>query len=323
MELQNIQLIKTVLGENRIHYRYYRDKHAVYLLHKLVENNPLSIREIRQSPFGRLLNRPLIREALRHWGDGMVTAERVLLLQPSEQESFRLGFDSWGNRRRKDWRYEQTSRRGFNLVVQLNFSGVHNKRYRKLAADRLWHPFKAYGHPTQADREFTLAWSRVDIADDFSYALIEEVQNDWLRYAEEELIVDFERTLDTDNQVQLKRQHRSRHGFEVEEFRGYLEYLRKNFRNVWAEAVLAATIWVLLEEIGVERIFYHTYELGAKLKDCSPPRSIYTQLPKKFCFRETEACPLFLEGRVKRYRKKGEAKFFVLDFQEFTKGKMS
>ena len=314
MELQDIQLIKEVLGDQRVHYRYYKDKHAIYLLRKLVEERALTIRKIRESSFARLLNRPLIREGLAKWGDGLVTAERLQLLQPLEQNSFRLSFDQWGSSRRRDWRYEQTSRRGFNLVVQLNFNGTHNKRYRKLAGDRCWHPFKAFGHPTQADREFTLAWSRVDISNDFSYALIEEVQNDWIRYAEEELYIHFERTLDNDNQVQLKRRHCSRHGFDVEAFREYLHYLRENFRSIWAEAMLAATIWVLIEEIGVEQIFYHTYELGGKLKDCRPPRSIYSQLPKKFCFRETEDFPRFLESRVKNYRKRGDAKFYLLNF---------
>ena len=71
--------------------------------------------------------------------------------------------------------------------------------------------------------------------------------------------------------------------------------------------MLAATIWFLREEIGISRIYYHTHEYGAQLKRIRwglPPRSLYTSLPRRFCFERTEEAPEFLV----RYATRGRAR---------------
>jgi len=58
----------------------------------------------------------------------------------------------------------------------------------------------------------------------------------------------------------------------------------------------------LRHELGVRRIFYHTHNSGSMLKSIygsKPPRSIYTVLPRKFCFTETDERPEFLRERRK------------------------
>jgi hypothetical protein len=76
--------------------------------------------------------------------------------------------------------------------------------------------------------------------------------------------------------------------------------------------------------LGLHRIYYHTWESGNRLKyleDKSwgqPPRSLYTALPKRFCFDTTHEAPGFLlKGRATRSKKgplrRREVPFYVLE----------
>jgi hypothetical protein len=76
-----------------------------------------------------------------------------------------------------------TSRRGFNLVLQLNFSSRHDEPYRKLVDPDDYRPFELGGHPVAKGALHTLAWSRLDIDLNTGEALIEEIQTDWIREA--------------------------------------------------------------------------------------------------------------------------------------------
>ena len=81
---------------------------------------------------------------------------------------------------------------------------------------------------------------------------------------------------------------------------------------------LAATLWFLRRELGIRRIFYHTFETGNWLKglrDYKPPRSIYTDLPKQFCFQETYNPPSFIMRSRRKWiiRELEKLKFYVLE----------
>ena len=87
---------------------------------------------------------------------------------------------------------------------------------------------------------------------------------------------------------------------------------------MWDEAMLAATLWFLRVELGIRWIFYHTFETGNWLKDMirsKPPRSLYTDLPKQFCFQETYNPPAFImrsrrKWTIKEFEK---LRFYVLE----------
>lgn len=70
--------------------------------------------------------------------------------------------------------------------------------------------------------------------------------------------------------------------------------------------MLAAAIKVLREDLNIKRIFYHSFESGNILKgfegDWLPPRSLYTQLPKRFCFQPTNEAPAMLAHELERMR---------------------
>ena len=76
-------------------------------------------------------------------------------------------------------------------------------------------------------------------------------------------------------------------------------------REDLGSGVLAAAISFLRRELAVERIFYHTYESEFHMKDFDdcwhPPRSLYSRLPRRFCFERTEEAPDFVRRDADGY----------------------
>jgi len=214
----------------------------------------------------------------------------------------------------QDW--YQNSRPGYNLVLHLNFSGKHNQPYHRLMQpEDDWHPFLGYGHP-RADDELTLAWARLDVDLDDGVALIEEIQNDWIRKArslEKRLASWLEHKTDYVRRFLLPRYLP---GGSAEAFRRYLDDILRPHEQLWDEAMLSATLWFLRNELGIRRIFYHTFASGNRLKGIDytmPPRSLYTRLPRRFCFQETDEAPGFLmnQRRFRREVRKGNIRFYI------------
>lgn len=90
--------------------------------------------------------------------------------------------------------------------------------------------------------------------------------------------------------------------------------------RLWDEAMLASAIWFLKEEIGITRIYYHTFEFGSQWKcitGMQPPRSLYTRLPDRFCFEKTRQVPHFLKQKNNCRRghliKGDHPQFYLLD----------
>ena len=69
--------------------------------------------------------------------------------------------------------------------------------------------------------------------------------------------------------------------------------------------MLWAAISFLREEIGIDHIFYHSAESGRLLKHIQgglPPYSLYSDLPRRFCFALSPEVPVFLQ-QEKTFRK--------------------
>jgi len=74
-------------------------------------------------------------------------------------------------------------------------------------------------------------------------------------------------------------------------------FIQHRLNKLWDEALLSAALWFLKEELGVTTIWYHTFATGNKLKRIKytpPPRSLYSKLPRRFCFTETSEHPDFM-----------------------------
>ncbi|MEM7503978.1 MAG: hypothetical protein AAF417_18190 [Pseudomonadota bacterium] len=157
----------------------------------------------------------------------------------------------------------------------------------------------------------TLAWARLDIDLERGEALIEEIQTDWIRKA----LFARRRALRARNMFRV-------FGVPMQKHRviRYVDSTLRRHEETWDEAMLSATIWFLRRELGIKTIYYHTYESGARIKNISfrlPPRSIYSKLPKRFCFRATDQRPGFLPGKVRPARankRYDNARFSVLEF---------
>ena len=104
----------------------------------------------------------------------------------------------------------------------------------------------------------------------------------------------------------------------------YIEYAEKHLTpraQHWQQAMLSAAIWFITEELDIENIWYHSHQTGAKLKHIEysqPPRSLYSQLPKQFCFEKRRSGPEFITAKSQKYLKRrieiGKENFWHLAF---------
>ena len=319
MEREAAREIIECLGKGRTLFYYFRGRYALMLLSYVVGEGA-SVRELKGTRYGKLLGKPVMREVLRRSGDGRITREGLQAVWPSESECYLLTLDTWSGDggRWACWQYDQTSRRGTNLVLQLNFSNKHDRVYERFIHPAERDPFVRLSHPVCEAGRHTLAWSRIDLDLDGGEALIEEIQSDWVKLAlrKREALAAIER--DGERRARELRWVVRHLECSLEELSRYVERALGCHMRMWSEAMLAATVWFLREELGVRTIYYHTHETGAQLKGIRydlPPKSLYTTLPRQFLFEETDEAPGFLrQGKHKRLRRVLEAgpRFYVL-----------
>jgi len=293
MELQEVKEILACLSGERTKFYYFRDRYALMLLKDYIGNKVVSINELRQSPYANLLNKTPVKKALAMAGSGKITAEQLEMIWDEKPLSFVTTLDQWGDGK-KDWHWNQMSRQGYHLVLQLNMANDHTQALQRLLRPDDIHTFNWGGHPTldQGSRN-TLAWVRLDMDFETGEVLIEEIQCDWIRTVKDAVKYD-----DYDYGEYSK-----------EELETYLNEVLSPYTKVWEEAMLAATIDFIRHELGINRIYYHSFEIGALLKHIKyskPPRSLYTKLPKQFGFQKTPNGPNFLmrEKRVQKLQRK-------------------
>ncbi len=263
----------------------------------------LTIGELQKSCLSRLLPKELVRNALNHCGNGKLNKSDLKIFWPSETTPFVLTLNDWGD---SDRGWDQTSRNQCNLVLQLNFNGFHIQEYNRLVKPNDYYrdgegPFEYLGHPVCQEQRKTLSWVRMDIDFSTNEVLIEEIQNDWLRKAKRKL-----------QAVKLRRLKRptvkpnqvfADIGAEYEDLQQYVEQVLTPYQTIWAEASMSAALRFIRDELGISTVFYHSFDTGKKIKAVSgsPPRSIYTQLPKQFGFESTQESPEFLmQDKVSR-----------------------
>ncbi len=297
MEYNNANEILACLERERTRFYYGRDDYALQLLQYAVGDGA-RVEVIRKGPFARLLNKPPVRRLLAECGDGWLTRERLATYWEAGALPFLLTVGLWGG---GEWRWNQTTRPGYNLVLRLNFVSGHDRRFRQLFAPYHWNgSLNIYhAHPVlrQDERRYyreTLAWARLDVDLENGEALIEEIQTDWIREAADAL-------RELPNCDTCTRRATSARCRQVVGARRYLEEVLAPYRAIWDEAMLSATLHFLREELGVKTIWYHTWESGNALKRINgraqPPRSLYSRLPGRFCFAPSGQLPTLLDDR--------------------------
>jgi hypothetical protein len=306
MNQEQINEIIQCLPDDRTLFHYHKDRYALWLLASLAGDG-MGIGEIKRSAFAGLMQKPLLRDLVSQHGDGRLRAQDFTFYWREPSVTFVLTLDRWGGYSRS---YGQTTRGDHNLVLQLNFCNQHNEFFHRRLRPELQGYMRCAAHPVldpdiHNSQYETLAWSRLDIDLDSGEALIEEIQNDWLRYARW-----LQRDLAQENRDISNTEYRER-----ELVRHYLEKVLAPYYDIWSEAMLAATLFFLHRELGIDTVFYHSFEDGCRLKEIDgtrPPRSLYTDLPRRFCFRETREMPRFL-ARDKRFvrhlKKRGQTAY--------------
>ena len=295
MDRNQIYEIIECLPRERTIFRYFKGRYAIMLLQDIIGNGA-KISYIRNSSFSGLLDKPELKPVLALAGQGIVTPSMLDAVWPGDTYHFLLTLGAWG---RNCHRWDQTSRRGYNLVLQLNFSNLHDNVYKKMVKPVEEQMLNGSGHPVlhaEARPYFreTLAWSRIDLDFETDTALVEEIQCDWLRKAKY-LLKHAKRR--KDGEYKSISWHDS--AGNVDDVVNYCEELLKPYEAVWDEAMLSATIDFIRHEIGIKNIYYHSEKTGFKVKNIrytQPPRSLYSKLPRKFCFSLTKEAPEFLFG---------------------------
>lgn len=309
MKSQLLDEVIACLPIGKTHYRYFHGAYASRILSMLIpEKADLHI--VKKTRFKRLLEHKSVKPIIAHSGNGLLERDALEANWHEPSQPFLLSINRWGGRGERYW--YQTSRGGENLVLQLNLPAQHQQHFKRWidpsgdsTLNGVWS-----SHPVQTDIESpsfreTLAWSRIDIDFETNEALIEEVQSDVTRKV-----------------IRLaKRYQRCGCNCCVDKL-NYVKWFHP-YIKLWSEALLCATIEFIHHELGIERVFMHTAQSGWKVKKMDKtwqaPRSLYSDLPKKFAFKKTYAAPEFLlQTRCyqKLIRKQPDVDFYQLSMNE-------
>jgi len=170
------------LPEDRTLHSYCRDRYAADLL-RIASRRYRSIRELKRSDFASLLQKPGIVSLTSRCGSGYVDSGLFDHYWQEPGNTFLLTAGLWDGRA---GRHAQTSRRGLNLVLRLNFNRQHDRLFSQTIRPNHCSAFNGYGHPVlqRGERSYfrgTLAWARLDVDLSAGEVLVEEVQSDWVR----------------------------------------------------------------------------------------------------------------------------------------------
>jgi len=262
MNNEEIRYIKRCI-DTPLTFQYSEGTFAKILLDYATENEQ-KIADIKKTKFGYLLNKPSIKKIVAQCGNGLLNKDLL---------------------KEKNCIYYQVSRPQKSLVLQVNFGGDHDSIFYSLFAKKHRQFFNCDLHAGHAKRN-SLGWIRIDLDLELGEALIEEVQTDWMKTVYE-------------LRSELKDENSS-HPLVVKRPRAcasYVNYMLARYK-AWDEILLSSAIRFLKEEIGLNTIWYHTFEGGKFYKmmpDYSlPPKSLYTTLPKKMGFELVNEIPKIL-----------------------------
>jgi len=243
-------------------------------------------------------------------GDGILRKEMLSNFWQEPSQPFLLTLSRWGGRTERD--YYQTSRFGENLVLQLNLPQVSQRNFKRWIDPSGYDSLNGRwtSHPVQLrdknpNFRDTLAWSRIDLDFTHNEALIEEVQSDGVR--------------------DIKRWGERYQRCGCKSCVNALNYVTwfEGYSAIWSEAMMMATLWFIKHELGIDRVFMHTARSGWRVKKMSKtwhaPRSLYSDLPKKFAFKQTWAAPEFLletKCYLRLIRKQPDIDFYQLYLDE-------
>jgi hypothetical protein len=290
MEQKLAEEIIACLPSERTQFGYFKDQYALYLLKRYLQAGSNSqINSLRQSRVKKLLERPVVKDVLKNTGKGVLELAQLEQVWPTAMEHYVLTLGCWGDKSRYSW--NQTTRPGVNLVLQLNLNNQFEGMFKRLAGCAL-NQLTTSHHPKSHKRSATLAWARLDLDFVTGEVLIEEIQSDLIR----DLEYAYKRAVNESSTGPM-RIYWSRERLERNRVASACHVVLQAQKKIWAEAMLAATLWFVHCELGFNTIYYHSFDTGRvmkKIPGTAPPKSLYTDLPEKFCFEVTRCAPQFI-----------------------------
>ena len=310
MRKQDIDFVERELALEPTTFHYFDGREALLLLALRVGAGGSSVAALKRGPNARWLQRPVVQRCLERLQGRRVTAGDLLghwegLAGPSWTSRARLlpyhlSFGRWGSADVQDREWHQMSRAGWNLVLRLNFTSQHDREFRRRLRPELWWNAGRTLHPIDPDR-FTLAWTRIDVDLETREALIEEIQSDWVRDVREC------EEAKARGEVRGSRSWRGcAQSARLEDLRDYRRRTLAPHMRVWARAALTATVARLVRRFRIHTLWHHTPDTGVAMKGIwwgdPPPRSLYTDLPRRFGFEVTDEIPewVFTHSRGKQ-----------------------
>ena len=317
-------------------FPWFAAREAPWLLSRQLAG-PARIAELRHSPCAPLLDRPGLREILARCGDGQIAPRQLQpLADPLEAfqreedlacdsatkaaydlaagadwQRFTISFTGWADRcERSWWRDLQLSRAGGNLVLQLNFPESYRADFEWLFRKDARSLLEYYGHPVRDSGPITLAWTRLDLDPWGKEVLIEELQSDWLRALRQ-------RGSTLSNQFKDPACMSKKRGLKE-----FLDESQGTYARIWPRALMLATLIFAHRELGARTVWLHQPRTGVRLKNIegtAPPRSLYTDLPRRFGFTASDRAPEFLyrarHKALANLRRSGRPLFWRLDLE--------
>ncbi len=287
MERESINEIISCLPSGETRFYYAPERSTCDLLRYHIGHS-MAISELKRSAFAKLLQRPVMKQIVAGCGDGRIHSQQ-LAWTPEHSYLFLLSLDSYGEDEGQYVRFSQLIRRGHNLVLQINLSCEHDIYYQELIQCHRQKPFAYLSHPVHQDYN-SLAWTRLDIDLDTGEAFIEEIQSDFVRLVAR---VAKGYTKEKDGWLYRYSEYNECLGL-YHNVKHYIEHVAAPYLQHWQDVSMLATIWFLKEELGIHDIYMHNHQTVNKVKECEAPRSLYHDLPKRFCFQQSKAVPTFL-----------------------------
>ena len=290
------------LRSERAVYHYFPGRHAFVVL-GLHVGEGASVRDVKRSRVSGLLGRPAVKDWLASNADGVLTRDRLQSHWDLRPTAYLLSWSWWGTDDAKQWYRTgyQTSRQGFNLVLQLNFSREHDAGFRRLLQADRWFDAKDDGHPVNKAGRCTLAWARIDVDLAAGEGLVEEIQSDWVRDARHLL----ERGRAPRRWKALQPLLNSGRVTRAHVQAYHDRYLQPHLA-LWQEAVLCAAVELLFDRLALRRVYYHSYDSSRWLKGNGGrgvgPRSLYSSLPKPLRVRPDAGAAVPRAARGRRVR---------------------
>ncbi len=309
MKSQLLDEVIACLPTGKTHYRYYQGAYASRLLSMMLPEQ-VDLHKLKQTRFKRLLEHKSVKPIVSQCGDGVLDRQLLASSWCEPSQAFLLSVSRWGKNGGRYW--NQTSRHGENLVLQLNLPMQNLRHYQRWVDPSCQSTLNGTwsSHPVQTEvgkssfRE-TLAWARIDLDFETNEALIEEVQSDATRKV-----------------LSMSKHYKRCRCSVCSERLKYVNWFQP-YLKLWSEALLCAAIEFIRCELGIERIFIHTARSGWQVKKMdkswNAPRSLYSDLPKKFAFKQTYAAPEFLlqtRSYKQLIRRQPDIDFYQLSMNE-------